>query len=253
MDRPPLRPAPQRGQRTWSKARQVFVIIGYTPVPFCQLRIYRMPAPQDQANSGPVADALYFLGRFLRNPRRVASVLPSSRFLTHAMFEGLALRDGDVVVEFGPGTGAFTQEIRRLRKSGVNIRYLGIERDAGLYRRLCARFPELDFQLGDVRDAATFVAERGLPPVRIVLSGLPLLWMPDDLVESIFAGLRVFMRRDGEFRTFSYVHNYPMPGAIKLRARLSRAFGSYHLSRPVLRNVPPAFVLSCTKPACTES
>lgn len=212
-----------------------------------------MPAPQDQANSGPVADALYFLGRFLRNPRRVASVLPSSRFLAHAMFEGLALRDGDVVVEFGPGTGAFTQEIRRLRKSGVNIRYLGIERDAGLYQRLCARFPELDFQLGDVRDAATFVAERGLPPVRIVLSGLPLLWMPDELVESIFAGLRVFMRRDGEFRTFSYVHNYPMPGAIKLRARLSRAFGSYHLSRPVLRNVPPAFVLSCTKPACTEN
>lgn len=207
-----------------------------------------MPAPQDQADSGPVADALYFLGRFLRNPRRVASVVPSSRFLTSAMFDGLALQDGDVVVEFGPGTGAFTQEIRRLRNAGVDIRYLGIERDAGLYRRLCDRFPELDFQLGDVRDAAAFVAARGLPPVRIVLSGLPLLWMPDELVESIFAGLRAFMRSDGVFRTFSYVHNYPTPGAIKLRARLCEAFGSYDLSRPVLRNVPPAFVMSCTRP-----
>ena len=195
-----------------------------------------------------VADAAYFFRRFLRNPRRVASVVPSSRFLAAAMFEGLNLRDGDLVIEFGPGTGAFTREVLNLRRSGVQVRYLGIERDAGLFRRLCTRYPELDFQLGDVRDAPRFVAERGLPLARAVISGLPLVLMPESVQDEIFAGLAAILQPDGVFRTFSYVNNYPTAGAFRLRQRFGRSFGAWDLSRPVIRNLPPAFVLSGRSP-----
>jgi phospholipid N-methyltransferase len=77
-----------------------------------------MTFPRDHAQQPhleTVTDAVYFFRRFLRNPRGVASLVPSSRFLTAAMFAGLPLSDGDVIVEFGPGTGAFTREVRRLR------------------------------------------------------------------------------------------------------------------------------------------
>ena len=207
-----------------------------------------MSGTQEHAEAGSLGDALYFFQRFLRNPRQVASVVPSSRYLANAMFDGLGLEAGDVLVEFGPGTGAFTREVSRLRHSGLDLHYLGIERDAGLHRRLCTRFPDLDFQLGDVRDAASYVAARHLPPVRVVLSGLPLMWMPAGVVDDVFDGLGTFLRKDGVFRTFSYVHNYPTQGAIRLRARLSRAFTHYDLGRPVFRNVPPAFVMCCSHP-----
>jgi phosphatidylethanolamine/phosphatidyl-N-methylethanolamine N-methyltransferase len=206
-----------------------------------------MTFPRDHAQQPhleTVTDAVYFFRRFLRNPRGVASLVPSSRFLTAAMFAGLPLSDGDVIVEFGPGTGAFTREVRRLRNAGMRLDYLGIERDAGMVRRLCTRFPELDFQLGDVCDAPAFIADRGLPPVKVVLSGLPLVWMPHDVLDEIFAGLRTFLHADGVFRTFSYMHNYPTSGAIDLRSRIREAFSSVQVSRPVMRNLPPALVLT---------
>lgn len=195
-----------------------------------------------------VSDAAYFFRRFLSNPRRVASVVPSSRFLAAAMFSGLPLAEGDVLIEFGPGTGAFTREVMHLRRAGLHLRYLGIERDAGMYRRLCARYPELDFQLGDVRNAAAFVAERQLPPAKAVISGLPLMLMPEAVQDEIFRGIAEILAPQGVFRTFSYVNNYPTAAATRLRRRFARSFASWSMGRPVLRNLPPAFVLTGVAP-----
>jgi phosphatidylethanolamine/phosphatidyl-N-methylethanolamine N-methyltransferase len=201
-----------------------------------------------QPFSESVADAAYFFRRFLQNPRHVASIIPSSRFLAAAMFADLSIVDGDVIVEFGPGTGAFTREVQRLRDSGLDIRYLGIERDAGLFRRLCARFPELDFQHGDVCDAQMHVASRDLGAVNVVISGLPLVLMPEEVLDTIFAGMGNFLHSDGVFRTFSYVNNYPTVGAARLRNRLRSNFADCSVSRPVIRNLPPAYVLSGRRP-----
>jgi phospholipid N-methyltransferase len=195
-----------------------------------------------------VADAAYFFRRFLSNPKRVASVIPSSRFLAAAMFAGLPLEDGHVLIEFGPGSGAFTREVVRLRRAGLKLVYLGIERDAGLYRRLCSRYPDFDFQLGDVRDVAKFVAERRLPKARAVISGLPLVLMPEHVQDRIFEGVATVLETDGVFRTFSYVNNYPTAAAIRLRKRFERSFDNWTLSRPVIRNLPPAFVLTGVRP-----
>ena len=81
---------------------------------------------------GDLEVASYFLQRFVRSPKHIASVWPSSRYLTAQMFDGLRLGHGDVVVEYGPGTGSFTLEVQRLLESGVNIRYLGVEVDDAL-------------------------------------------------------------------------------------------------------------------------
>lgn len=195
-----------------------------------------------------VSDAAYFFRRFLKHPRQVASVLPSSRFLAAAMFSGLPLVDGDLVIEFGPGTGAFTRELLHLRRAGLRLRYLGIERDAGLYRRLCNRYPDLDFQLGDVRDTPRFVAERNLPLAKAVISGLPLMLMPESVQDEIFEGLATVLAKDGVFRTFSYLNNYPTGAAVRLRKRVAGSFDHFSIGRPVIRNLPPAYVLTGTSP-----
>ena len=52
-----------------------------------------------------------FIWNFLRNPRRNASLIPSSRCASRAMFEGIDLSQQAHVVELGPGTGCFTREL----------------------------------------------------------------------------------------------------------------------------------------------
>jgi len=196
--------------------------------------------------------SFYFLRRFLRGPRHVASVWPSSRFLAQQMFRDLDLRAGDLVIEYGPGTGAFTVEVERMRRIGIRVRYLGIEKDPGLYEFLRHRFPDLDFVLGDAMDIADICAAHCLPPAAVVISGLPLIFMDRVSLLRIFTSTGACLRPDGVFRTFSYAHSYPTRMAGELRELMNSCFEEYHLSAPVLRNLPPALVLSGRGPRVLE-
>jgi phospholipid N-methyltransferase len=196
----------------------------------------------------PLKDALYFLRRFVREPRHVASVWPSSRFLARRMLEGLGLVRGDLVLEYGPGTGAFTVEVARLCAEGAGLRYLGIEKDPGMYAFLRKRFPELDFELGDALDVQAICRARRLPQAAAVISGLPLIFLDRPDLEGVVAATGACLRPDGVFRTFSYMHSYPSRGAAMLRELMGAGFESFELSTPVLRNLPPALVLSGSRP-----
>ena len=189
-------------------------------------------------------DASYFLQRFFRSPKHIASVWPSSRFLAEQMFRGLRLSSGDVVLEYGPGTGSFTLEVERLRSIGVNLRYLGVEKDPGMHQLLVRRFPDLEFVLGDAGDVVELCQARSLPPAAAVISGLPLFFMNYPTLYGIITATSACLRPDGVFRTFCYVHSYPSRSARQLRGLIEQRFEEYQLSRPVVRNLPPAFMLT---------
>ena len=193
---------------------------------------------------GDLEVASYFLQRFVRSPKHIASVWPSSRYLTAQMFDGLRLGHGDVVVEYGPGTGSFTLEVQRLLESGVNIRYLGVEKDPGMYQFLQRRFPRLEFVLADAVDVLELCRARDLPPAAAVISGLPMIFFDSDTLHRLFAATRACLRPDGVFRTFSYVHSYPSRSGGELRALIKQYFEEYESSRPVVRNMPPAVTLT---------
>ena len=47
-----------------------------------------------------------------------------------------------------------------------------------------------------------------------------------------------------EFRTFQYVHSWPLPAAVRYRRRMNSIFGPCRSSRVVVANLPPALVLT---------
>ncbi len=187
---------------------------------------------------------LYFLKRFLQSPRNVASVLPSSRFLSQQMVQDLDWQPDDVVVELGPGTGAFTPDILAQAPAGQRIRYLGIEKDPGMHAFLTRRFPQLDFALGDAADLAQHLAARELPPAAAIISGLPLIFFGSPDMQRVLRSCRANLRPGGVFRTFSYVHSYPRPSAAELRHMIGEHFEALTMSRPILLNLPPALTLT---------
>src|SRR6266536_4768032 len=86
-----------------------------------------------------MAERLRFLSAFLREPARVGSLAPSSPALAQAMLRGCDLRNARTVVEFGPGTGAFTRLI--LERIGRHTTFLALELDDKHVRGLRQRFP----------------------------------------------------------------------------------------------------------------
>jgi len=190
----------------------------------------------------PLRDSLHFIGAFVRNPMTVGAVLPSSRRLAQALAGGLDLGPADVVVEYGPGTGPMTEVIRGQLPDPRA--YLGIERNEPFHARLAERFPDLRFHLGSVEAVEKIVAEYELARPKVIISGLPFASLPASVQKRVIVATRRVLRDDGEFRTFQYVHAWSLPSAQGFRRAMAQRFSHFERSRPVLRNVPPAYVLT---------
>ena len=190
----------------------------------------------------PLRDAVHFFGRFLRNPGTVGAVLPSSRFLARELVGDLSgFGPGDVVVEYGPGTGAITRRIAEVLLAGV--RYLGIELDASFVKRLEHRFPQFAFHHGSVADVGSILAAHGMSGPRRILSGLPFASLPRQVQDAVVVGTAQSLPIGGEFRTFQYVHAWPLATARRFRAAMAAQFPSFTRCGPIVRNIPPAYVL----------
>lgn len=204
---------------------------------------YASPAPDPESRPrSRLRDGIGFFGRFLRNPKAVGAVLPSSRYLSRALVGHLDLAPGELVVEFGPGTGPATAVIAE--RLPERARYLGIELDEGFCRQLTQRFPGLSFHRGSAADLPAILDERGLPrPARIV-SGLPFASLPPVVQDGVVASIVWALRgHEGDFRTFQYVHAYGMRAARRFRGLMQERFAGFERIGPIVRNVPPAYVL----------
>jgi phospholipid N-methyltransferase len=160
------------------------------------------------------------------------------------MVAGLDLRRARVV-ELGPGTGSFTQAI--VPKLGPDARYLAIDIDPTFIETLRTRWPRVDLVCGSAEQLPAFAGERGLNPVDHILSGLPFASLPASITRGILDGIEHTLRPGGTFTTFQYVNAYGMSAAVSFRRDIGRRLGSEPTRRLVMRNIPPAWVLTWVK------
>ena len=89
--------------------------------------------------TGGVRENEVFFRQWLRSPKSMGSVLPSSKSLARAIAAEVAWRPGQAVVELGGGTGAIS---KGLLEAGIPAQDLVIvELDPPLYGFLRDRFP----------------------------------------------------------------------------------------------------------------
>lgn len=192
-----------------------------------------------------IGEHLMFLGKFLRNPRNVGSVVPSSRALAREMARAVPVRPTAVVVELGPGTGALTRQVIEVLAAGE--RFLAIDIDPEFCERLRARWPDIDCECGSAADLPQMLAARGWSAADHVLSGLPFASLPAAVSRAILAAIDRSLSAGGTFSTFQYVHAYATPPAVAFRRQMAARFGPAISRRLVLKNVPPAYVLTWRK------
>ncbi len=192
----------------------------------------------------PAGTAL-FLKRWLRRPFAMGAVVPSGRLLAEAMarttlavMEG---RDGHVI-ELGAGTGKVT---KALLAAGVPARRLAlVERDPELAAFLRRNFRGPQIVEGDAARLPRLLAAHRIERIAAVVSSLPLLSLPAEVVNGIVHGVFDALPRGAALVQFTYGPSAPVPRGLRERLRLQAVSGPR-----IWRNVPPAVVWTFIRPS----
>ncbi|VTR93029.1 sam-dependent methyltransferase : Ribosomal RNA adenine methylase transferase OS=Isosphaera pallida (strain ATCC 43644 / DSM 9630 / IS1B) GN=Isop_2139 PE=4 SV=1: RrnaAD [Gemmata massiliana] len=175
---------------------------------------------------------------FLTQGKKIASFAPSSRFMARKILDGINWATAGSIVELGAGTGPITAEMVKL--ASPKTRLVVIELDPVLCGRLRERFrgsPNVEVILGDATKFGELLAERGIPKVDHVLSGLPLPSFPAEARDSILATAARTLGAGGTFRQLTVM---PL-----VYYKLYRRYFEAVRFRFVPFNLPPGGVYVC--------
>ncbi|MCU7890055.1 MAG: hypothetical protein KZQ59_18980 [Candidatus Thiodiazotropha sp. (ex Lucinoma aequizonata)] len=175
-----------------------------------------------------------FLSAWLRNPKQVGAVLPSSDGLTNTMAAQVNRGPG-LTIELGAGTGAVTSA---LLSRGIKPDHLIlVEKDRILAEELDHHFPALRVLEGDAARLQQLLRRSGLGLADNVVSSLPLLSMRTLTRIRVFLQVFAILQSEGKLVQFTYSPRPPVP------ERLAYLLGieGKRIER-VLWNLPPANV-----------
>ena len=193
------------------------------------------------------AGTALFLKRWLRRPFAMGAVVPSGPLLARAMAETtVACMEGRVghVIELGAGTGEVT---KALLAAGIAPQRLAlIERDPELAGFLRQNFPGPQIIEGDAAHLPGLLVANGVERIAAVVSSLPLLSLPSEVVNDIVSGVFETLPTGAAMVQFTYGPKAPVPFAQRDRLHLQGVRG-----KRIWRNVPPAVVWTFRKPAST--
>jgi phosphatidylethanolamine/phosphatidyl-N-methylethanolamine N-methyltransferase len=197
------------------------------------------------SNGNGLRDHMLILARFLRNPRTVGTLWPSSEALASEMVTEIPQDTDATVVELGPGTGALTGAI--VDRLGPSARFLAVDLEPAFVESIRQRWPAVECVCASAEHLEALLAVRNLGPIDHVISGLPFASLPGAMTRRILEGVAKTLRPGGTFTTFQYLHGYRLPTARSFRNQMNEHMGGAPKRHAVMRNFPPAYVLTWTR------
>ena len=170
-----------------------------------------------------------FLQGFLKSPKQVGSIIPSSRFLERRIVRAAEIGRASLVVELGPGTGGTTRAL--LRALPPKARLLAIEIDPR-FVELLGRMPDprLIVHEGSASEIEDALRKHALPAPDVILSGIPFSTMARSVGEQILRSVYDALEPGGLFVA------YQVRDRVESLGR--RVFGRAQVQTEIL-NMPP--------------
>lgn len=195
--------------------------------------ISNVSSPESSSRSGQI---LLFGRNFLKHPKMLGSLIPSSRFLVNHVLAEVDWGRARVFLEYGPGVGTFTSEIlRRMRPDAILV---ALETNSDFVRFLKShlRDDRLHVVHGSAADADVALAKLKLGRADYVISGIPYTTMPPELRESILRTTHSVLDPNGAFLVYQFTK--------AVLPYLQQVFGWVHQEFEPL-NVMPARLFYC--------
>lgn len=173
---------------------------------------------QTGLKNGRASDIFLFARNFLRHPNMIGSLFPTSPFVVRTLLKQVDWSRARVIVEYGPGLGAFTRKI--LDRMRPDAQLVAFELNKEFCGILSRSITDPRFHL--VQDSAVemdSVLDRlGLGPADCVISGIPFRTLPEPVRCEIVRKTHSALSPDGRFLV------YQVSDAV--RPHLKREFGS---------------------------
>jgi phospholipid N-methyltransferase len=189
-------------------------------------RTHRVRRDRVLANDHRVA----FLRDFLRRPKEVASIVPSSRFLERRLVRAADPGAAQTVVELGPGTGGTSRALLRAMRPGARLLVVEINPRFAKLLRATIGDSRLVVHEGDARALGAILREHGLPAPELVVSGIPFSTMPREAGLEVVEAVRNVLAPGGRFVA------YQVRDRVEVLGR--QVFGRPRVQVELL-NVPP--------------
>lgn len=171
--------------------------------------------------------SLSFMKQFVRSPRDVGAVWPSSQWLCDGMMAGIDLQRARYVAELGAGTGVLTRTL--LQALPDNARLDAYEIHPGFISVLeTIPDPRLEVRMQP--------AQQLNKSYEVIFSGLPLLAFTPAQRQAVLARVKASLHPGGYFIQFQYTS--------QIERELSHHFDWQR--RRVWLNMPPAWVYQCS-------
>ncbi|MEF9934715.1 MAG: rRNA adenine N-6-methyltransferase family protein [Clostridium sp.] len=178
-----------------------------------------------------------FIKEFIKSPRNIGAVAPSSKYLAEKILREIDFKQCRCIVEYGPGTGIFTEKIAG--RKGNNTLFILIEQNLDFYNYLKETYKSNDTIKvinGSAEDIVYYLKSCGIQQADYIVSGLPFKVFDDELTRNILAATKRALSSKGRFIAFQYTN--------AMIDEFSEFF-SITTKKRVLMNIPPAYVLSC--------
>ncbi len=182
------------------------------------------------------AQILLFSRNFIKHPKMLGSLIPSSRFLVNKVLGEVDWARARVFLEYGPGVGTFTTKIlQRMRSDAVLV---ALETNADFVRFLRRQVSDdrLHVVHGSAADADAALAGLRLKQADYVISGIPYTTMPPDVRDAILRKTHSVLHPNGAFLVYQFTRSV-LPYLQQVFARVHQDF------EPL--NVMPARLFYC--------
>jgi phospholipid N-methyltransferase len=161
------------------------------------------------------------------------------------MVHEAGLSEAEAVLEYGPGTGAFTNYI--LQELGPQTKFAAIEINPQFAAVFRETHPNVTIVEDSVENVRAICDSLHIESVDSVISGLPWAFFSESMQRRFLDQMMHVLKPGGRFVTFGYVQGLALPAARRLAALLPTYFTSVKRSPVVWRNFPPAFVYRCRR------
>lgn len=186
-----------------------------------------------------------FLKQTFKNYKETGAIAASSKSLAKLFVKTAQISKQKVIVEFGPGTGVFTEQIiKAMPKDAV---YIGLELNEDFVAQTKKRCPGAAVYHDSAQNLDKYLEKHGVKDVDVIISGLPFANFGDELQNSILQCAHDALKPKGQFLTFAYTVGLLTSKGKKFKNKLPQIFSSVNKTKTVINNLPPAFIYHAIK------
>jgi len=178
-----------------------------------------------------------FIIEYIKSPRTVGAIAPSSARLAEEMVGEIDFKSANCIVEYGPGTGVFTEKlIARKKEDTLLIIIENNQEFCNNLRNIYKNKKNVMIINDGAENIKGYLTGLNIKQVDYIVSGLPFTSLPKNISNTILHNTREILNNNGEFITFQY--------SLVKKILFKSYFESIRVNK-VRFNIPPAYVLKC--------